>query len=627
LHSSTHGRIAAELAVRIMKGEKPSAMPVLIESTNPYMFDYKQLERWNISKSALPAGSIFINEPFSFYKTYKKIIWVVIIAFVTLILFVVALSFNVYRRKKIQNDLINEISERKRTEKILKESEERFKIIFDQATVGISQIESKTGQFIRVNQRFCDIFGFTKEEITSKTFMGITHPDDLQEDLNKMKKLIAGEIREFSMEKRYFHKNGAIVLGNLFVSPMWGVGKEPNYHIAIVEDITERKTKEQKMRQVQKMEAMGILAGGIAHDFNNILAGIIGYAELARDDTPKNSPLKDYLEGILKSSNRAKDLVSQILTFSRKSQEKRQPVQLSMIVEEAAKLIRSTIPTTIKIRQNIDDAIAFINADPTQMHQIVINLCTNAAHAMQETEGVLEIVLSSIDITQEFIIKYHDISPGPFLKLEISDTGTGIDPKIIHRIFEPFFTTKEREKGTGMGLAVVHGIVKDHGGDISMNSQLGKGTTFTILLPQVISRPAKEEDTESEIPTGNEHILFVDDEKVLMDLLKKILESLGYTVTVMNSSIEALETFQKLPNTFDIVITDQTMPHMTGYNLAKRILEIKPLIPVIICTGYSETLTVEKAEAAGIRALIYKPINKKEFAVNIRKVLDNNNQK
>ncbi len=392
--------------------------------------------------------------------------------------------------------------------------------------------------------------------------------------------------------------------------------------LGIYYDITERKQLEETVKQTQKMEAIGTLAGGIAHDFNNILSAIIGYAELSHDDISQDSHIYEYIEQILNSATRAKDLVKQILTFSRKSQEERKPILIHPIVKEVAKLIRSTIPTTIEIRQHIDETTGMVDADPTQMHQIVMNLCTNAAHAMPETEGVLDIELSSVVITQESKTNYHDVAPGPFLELKISDTGTGIDSKIIHRIFEPFFTTKIKEKGTGMGLAVVHGIVKDHGGDISIDSQLGKGTTFTILLPQVVAEPDNAEDPMSEVPTGHEHILFVDDEKTLLGLGKRMLESLGYTVTAQNSSLEAFETFQQSPDTFDMVITDQTMPHMTGYNLAKRILEIKPDAHTILCTGYSDSVTPEKVEAAGIKALIYKPISKKEIAQKIRGVLD-----
>jgi len=403
----------------------------------------------------------------------------------------------------------------------------------------------------------------------------------------------------------------------------WPKGKTVRFEMAI--DITDQKKAEEQLRQAQKMEAIGTLAGGIAHDFNNILAGILGYTELAQDDAGQDSPVQEYLVEILKSTTRARDLVKQILTFSRKSHEEQKPILLHPVIQEATKLLRSIIPTTIEIKQNINDTTGMVNADSTQMHQIVMNLCTNAAHAMPGTEGVLEIELSLVVITQESMSNYHNISPGPFLELKISDTGTGIDSKIIHRIFEPFFTTKNKEKGTGMGLAVVHGIVKDHGGDISIDSQLGKGTTFRIMLPQIIAEPYNKEDSSSKVPTGTEHILFVDDEQILMDLGKRTLESLGYTVTAKNNSIEALETFQQAPDEFDIIITDQTMPHMTGYNLAKRILEIKPSVNIILCTGYSETVTPEKVATTGIKALINKPISKKEIAQKIRRVLDKHN--
>jgi len=393
--------------------------------------------------------------------------------------------------------------------------------------------------------------------------------------------------------------------------------------LGIYYDITERKQMEETIKQTQKMEAIGTLAGGIAHDFNNILAAIIGYTELAREDSSKNKLVTEYLDAVLKSSFRAKDLVRQILTFSRKNQEEHRPIRLYPIIKETAKLLRSTIPSTIEIRQSINETTGVVNADPTQIYQIVMNLCMNASHAIYDNDGVIEISLSAIVITQESMQKYHNVSPGPFLELKISDNGSGIDSKIIHRIFEPFFTTKETLKGTGMGLAVVHGIVKEYGGDIIVDSQLHKGTTFTILLPQVVTEVDSETESVAEIPTGKERILFVDDEKMLMDIGKKMLSSLGYEVLALNSSIEALETFQESPDEFDLIITDHTMPHMTGYDMAKRMLEIKQSARIILCTGYSNTITPEKVASAGIKALVYKPIARENIAKKIREVLHN----
>ena len=392
-------------------------------------------------------------------------------------------------------------------------------------------------------------------------------------------------------------------------------------------DITERKNMEEAAKQTQKMEAIGTLAGGIAHDFNNILGGIMGYTELAMDLMDTGDIAFNHLEMVLNSSKRAKDLVRQILAFSRKNQEEKKPIQLSTIVKEEAKLLRSSLPSTIEIRLKIDDHPGMVNADATQMHQVVMNLCTNAAHAMQDKGGELAISLSSIVLSKEDIKEYHNVCPGPFVELKISDTGTGIDTKIIHRIFEPFFTTKGKEKGTGMGLSVVHGIIKDHGGNIFVESHLNKGTSFTVLLPQVISESETVNQSFSSAPMGNEQILFVDDEKMLLTLGEKMLTSLGYKVTSAHSSLEAIEIFQKTPHAFDLVITDHTMPHLTGYNLARRMLEINPSIKVILCTGFSDNITPEKVESVGIKALLYKPISKMDFAKIIRNVISEKNSR
>jgi len=524
-------------------------------------------------------------------------------------------------------ELQKEIEVRKQAEESLKESEQKYRELVQYANSIILRWDPD-GKIKFLNDFALQFLGYSKSEIIGKNIISPIVPknESTGRDLVFIIKDITENPEKYeSTENENICNDGKRVWISWSNKPIIDNNGQLVEILSVGNDITERKRMEEILQQSQKMEAIGTLAGGIAHDFNNILGGILGYTELAQDDAGKDSPVQESLVEILKSTMRARALVKQILTFSRKSQEERKPVLLYPVIQEAVKLLRSTIPTTIEIKQKINGTTGMVNADSTQMHQIVMNLCTNAAHAMPETEGVLEIELSSVVITQESMREYNDISPGPFLELKISDTGTGIDSKIINRISEPFFTTKDKEKGTGMGLAVVHGIVKDHGGDINIDSQLGKGTTFSIVLPQVIAEPDNEEDSSSEIQTGNEHILFVDDEQVLIDIGKRTLESLGYTVTAKNSSIEALEAFQQAPDEFDVIITDQTMPYMTGYNLAKRILEIKPSINIILCTGYSDTISLEKAEAAGIKALIYKPISKKEIAQEIRGVLDKHN--
>ena len=391
--------------------------------------------------------------------------------------------------------------------------------------------------------------------------------------------------------------------------------------LGIYYDITEKREIEEALKHKQKMEAIGTLAGGIAHDFNNILGIIIGYTELIMSEMENDNPSSQDMQQILDSALRAKDLVRQILTFSRKSKEERKPVKLSSIVEEEARLLRSTLPANIEIRVNINSEQGIVYADHTQMHQVVMNLCTNAAHAMEENGGVLKISLSNIEVTQDLAKEYHDILPGPFLELKIEDNGTGIEPEILSRIFDPFFTTKIDGKGTGMGLSVVHGIVKAHRGNISVSSVAGKGTAFSILLPQIVSELVDEE-ISIDVPKGKERILVVDDEIKLLKLEERTLISLGYRVTPANSSIEALRIYQNSPEDFDLILTDYSMPHMTGHQLSMKILEINPSASIILCTGYNDSINPEKVEAAGIKALLYKPVKRNELISKIGEILN-----
>ena len=370
------------------------------------------------------------------------------------------------------------------------------------------------------------------------------------------------------------------------------------------------------------MESIGTLAGGIAHDFNNMLGIIVGNTELAMDDVPDWNPARHNLEEIRTAGMRARDMVKRIMAFSRQTPLEMKPVRISPIIKESLKLLRSSIPTTIEIQQNISIESDTIRADPTQINQVLINLCTNAAHDMGEKGGILEVSLKNIEMDEESAIHYYKLSSGKYVRLTVSDTGNGIEPKILKRIFDPYFTTKGVGEGSGMGLSVVHGIVKSHGGGISVGSEPGKGTIFHILFPCIEDKPEPEVEIAVEITGGNERILFVDDEKAMVDAIRPMIERLGYKLTARTSSIEALEVFRANPGRFDLVITDFTMPNMTGMELAKALFKLRSDIPVILCTGYSEHINENKAKAIGVRAFLMKPVALSEIANTIRKVLD-----
>jgi PAS domain S-box-containing protein len=380
-----------------------------------------------------------------------------------------------------------------------------------------------------------------------------------------------------------------------------------------------------QLQQAQKMEAIGTLAGGIAHDFNNILTPIYGYTELARTRLSAENSAAAELGEVLKAAGRAMELVKQILTYSRQTPHEPQPLEIQLIVKEALKLLRSSIPTTIEINQQIEPGLGTVLADPTQIHQVLMNLCTNAYHAMRETGGVLAIRLTAVDLDRtDAKVAGLDLSPGPYLKLEVSDTGHGMDRATRERIFEPYFTTKKKGEGTGMGLAVAHGIVKNHGGYIAVYSEPGQGTTFNVYLPRILAATVPVvAESATPLRRGNkERILIVDDDKTIVQLEQQILEGLDYQVTASSDSQEALETFCAGPADFDLVITNMTMPRLTGIELAQRLLVVREDIPIILCTGFSELVNEEKAKALGIREYVMKPVVRQELARVVRKALD-----
>lgn len=517
---------------------------------------------------------------------------------------------------KVNEQILKEIKERKLAEEQIL----RLATAVDQADETIIISDNK-GDIQYVNPAFEKTTLYSLNEVMGKNISilkGNEHKIDFYKDINKS--ISSGNSWRGHMI--CIRKNGTKYDIEATISPIKNISGEITNYVSVQRDITQELKQEEQIRTSQKMDSLGTLAAGIAHDFNNILSAIIGYTELAVDDSINNPQLNNHMIQVLTAANRAKDLVHQILAFSRQTEQVKKPVKITPIIKEVCKFLRASLPSTIEINYEIKTDNDVLMAEPTQLHQVFMNLCTNAWHAMKEKGGVLNILLEEVTLDEVILTNISPLNNNGFLKMSISDTGCGIENNVLDRIFEPYFTTKTKEEGTGLGLAVVHGIVESYNGTIKVYSESGKGTMFALMFPLINQKEIVLTDQQKINSMGTETILFIDDEISLVNIGKAMLERLGYRVFIETNPEEALNIFKNNKDKIDLIITDKTMPQIAGFDLARSAKEIRRDIPVILYTGFKDKNDSAKADEVGIQAFILKPLNKHHLSEIIRSVLD-----
>ncbi len=592
INGYSQGYAMAQLADRVLDGESPSAIPIVQEEANRFIFDYISLKKYGISLENLPPDSLILNRPYSVFDEYRNEILTVIALISILIVTVIFLIFNVLRKKQ---------------------AEQSLKQLAEASWEGI--IIHCNGVALQFNDMFLKIFGYERREIEGQPVLEKIFASEFLDEVSERIKSNNSD----PYEAIGVRKGGETFPIEIRLRIMEYRGQSAR--VAAIRDLTDQKKMEERFRQSQKMQAIGTLAGGIAHDFNNILSAVIGYADLGLLAEKSDSRCGGYFEQILKAGKRARDLVKQILTFSRQSNQEKQFINFGVIIKETIEMLKASMPSTIQIQKEIDSSLCVL-ANPVQLQQIVMNLGTNAKLAMEEHGGILEVELKEAVLDGNPVSPGVDLPPGRYAQLIVRDNGCGMDDETLQRVFEPFFTTREQGKGTGMGLSVVHGLVSEMKGNIHVYSTVGTGTTFNILLPACSGEQiGMEEAGCGNVMGGSERILFVDDEIFQVNLARELLGILGYSVTATTSSREALEIIRKNPEGYDLVISDVTMPEMTGDILVGKIRGIRKDLPILISSGYSERITAKKLEELGVQEFVMKPLLLKELAEKIRSAL------
>ena len=538
----------------------------------------------------------------------------------------VSISQAEFRGRKLFAAILRDTTASERAERELRQREEHFRLLIEYASDLITLVDHD-GVVLFQSPSVERILNLKVEEVAGRNVADLIHPEDLTRLAAMIRRALANPDMPVSIEYRVKHRDGG---WRLFSSVGRSIphGADGRCVVFNSRDITASRNLEEQLLQAQKMEAIGTLAGGIAHDFNNMLAGILGSAELVREDLSPEHPTQEYVQSIMAAANRARELVQQILTFSRRQESEKRLLQLQPVVGECVKLLRSTIPAMVKITHYVDPECPPVLADPTQIHQVIMNISTNAWHALPEAGGRIDINLRATEVDAEMAVRHRELRPGTYVRLSIADNGKGMDGRTLERIFEPFFTTKAPSKGSGLGLSVVHGIIKSHRGAILVESEPGRGSTFQVYLPARSVGRAPPSAPAPAIPPGQgQRILFVDDEPIVARATEEFLKRLGYVVTRCEESSDALARFRNGPEGFDLIVTDWAMPGMSGTELVSAIREIRPNIPMLLMSGFVDSSVQQSARSTGISEILIKPVNPELLAQVVAQVFARDKQR